>query len=220
MGALLPAAVATAEAHEWVDDDLFEEEERALAGAGEKRRAQFATGRACARSALASLGVAPQAIAVGRDGEALWPPGTIGSITHCDGYAAAAVAARASVATLGIDAEPSRALPRRVSARIASERELAAHAWNGVAREAQLHPETIIFSTKEAVFKAWFTLTGRKLGFAQVEVALDRARRELDARVLAAPAVLEGRPIDVLRGRWCVRDGLVCAAVMLGRGAR
>ncbi|WP_442812969.1 hypothetical protein OG930_28490 [Streptomyces sp. NBC_01799] len=39
------------------------------------------------------------------------PPGVVGSITHCTGYRAAAVALRARVLSVGIDAEPVHRCP-------------------------------------------------------------------------------------------------------------
>ena len=51
--------------------------------------------------------------------EPLWPAGVVGSITHCDGYRAAAVARATDLATVGIDAEPHEPLPDGVLAAIA-----------------------------------------------------------------------------------------------------
>ncbi|HEY3692789.1 MAG TPA: hypothetical protein VGL46_21300 [Pseudonocardiaceae bacterium] len=42
----------------------------------------------------------------------VWPPGVVGSLTHCTGYRAAAVAHRRGVLTVGIDAEPHEPLPQ------------------------------------------------------------------------------------------------------------
>ena len=219
IAALLPAAVASAEAHEPVTDELYPAEERALGAAGLRRRDQFTGGRSCARQALGALGVAPQAIPVGPRGAPVWPPGTVGSITHCAGYCAAAAARSAEVAALGIDAEPDAPLPPRVIARVASERELAAIDHDLVAREGVALGK-LLFSAKEAVFKAWFPLTGRPLGFRDVELAIDLASGRLDAHLLVAPALLDGSEVSTLSGRWCTREGIVCVAVALARAGR
>ncbi len=56
--AILPAAVASADAFSDPPDAfLFPEEEARLARAVPKRRREFTTARACAREALATLGV-------------------------------------------------------------------------------------------------------------------------------------------------------------------
>ncbi|WP_423832395.1 hypothetical protein [Streptomyces manipurensis] len=77
---------------------------------GARRRAQFATARACARRALAGLGREPVALLPGPGGAPQWPSGVVGSITHCEGYRAAVAAPAGVVAALGIDAEPAGAV--------------------------------------------------------------------------------------------------------------
>ena len=89
------------------DTPLLPEEECAVASAVEKRRREFAAGRACARNALAKLGMPEVAIPRGAHGEPVWPAGAVGSITHCDGFCACAVARRELIWSVGIDAEPA-----------------------------------------------------------------------------------------------------------------
>ena len=92
---------------------------RALPGGGGGARARRSRNgaasssppRACAREALARLGVPAQPIPTGSRGEPLWPDGIVGSITHCDGYRACAVAAAADWLTIGVDAELDESLP-------------------------------------------------------------------------------------------------------------
>ena len=105
---ILPdGAIAVEARDDSADAALFPEEEALLASAIEKRRREFATGRMCAHSALQQLGYPAGAILRGSRGEPLWPEGVVGSITHCDGYRAAAVARSQEIVTLGIDAEPT-----------------------------------------------------------------------------------------------------------------
>src|SRR5712691_12919940 len=112
IGRILPPPVRAAEAFaDIAGAPLFAAEQTALAGAGGRRLAEFATGRACARAALAGLGVPAAAIMPGACGEPLWPAGSTGSITHCAGYRACAAGPAAAVAAVGIDAEPNRPLP-------------------------------------------------------------------------------------------------------------
>src|SRR5690242_5958922 len=93
-----------------VDGGLFAEEAAAVAGAVAARRAEFAAGRSAARRALAELGIGPVALPVGERRMPVWPTGIVGSITHCVGLAAAAVAWADDLAALGIDVEPAIAL--------------------------------------------------------------------------------------------------------------
>ena len=104
---------------------LFPAEEAAIARAVAKRRSEFATGRACARAALAKLGLPPVPIVPGLRGAPQWPAGVTGSITHCAGYRASAVARLTDVAGIGLDAEPNDALPGGVLERIAVAQEQA-----------------------------------------------------------------------------------------------
>ena len=210
---ILPAEAATAEAF---DDPpgltLFPEEEAAIARAVAKRRREFTTTRACARTALARLGLPPVPIVPGPRGAPQWPAGVVGSLTHCAGYRAAAVARASTAHSVGIDAEPDQALPQGVLDLIAlrEERlqlaELAA-LWGGV------HWDRLLFSCKESVYKAWFPLARCWLGFDQAEVSIDPDRSAFTARVLVPGPVVEGRELPGFRGRWLARDGLLLTAI-------
>ena len=115
---ILPPAVAAAEAFgDRPDAELFPEEHAVMGRATGKRRGEFATGRACARDALARLGRPPVAILPGDRGAPGWPPGIVGSITHCAGYRAAAVGPAADVLAIGLDAEPDAAAAGRRAGR-------------------------------------------------------------------------------------------------------
>ncbi len=215
--AILPSEVAVVEAFEDLPDvQLFDEEAAVVSRAVDKRRREFTTGRACARRALAGLGRPPVAIPIGQRGEPLWPQGVVGSITHCDGYRACAVAESGTISALGIDAEPHAPLPAGVLALIALPRELAQ--LRELARAVpELHWDRLIFSAKEAVFKAWFPLTHRWLGFEQAVVVIDPDGDTFTARLIAPAVTHDGRRIDSFAGRWRVRDGLVVTAIALRR---
>ena len=97
---ILPSSVVSVEAFaDSLDATLYPEEEAVVARAVAKRRREFTTVRACARTALARLGRPPAPIIPGPRGAPGWPPGIVGSMTHCDGYRACALALAASVHT-------------------------------------------------------------------------------------------------------------------------
>jgi 4'-phosphopantetheinyl transferase EntD len=81
-----------AEAFDDPPDGVLFPEEAAISRAVEKRRRDFRTVRHCSRRALRELGVPPTAVAPGERRKPVWPPGVVGSLTHCTGYRAAAVA--------------------------------------------------------------------------------------------------------------------------------
>jgi 4'-phosphopantetheinyl transferase EntD len=210
---ILPAEVAAAEAFEDAADAvLYAEEQHAIDRAVDKRRREFATGRVCARRALARLGVPPAPIPPGARGAPQWPLGVVGSITHCAGYRAAAVARANDVATVGIDAEPHDALPAGVFGVIATAEERGELAT--LARDAPgVCWDRVLFSAKEAVYKAWFPLTGRWLGFKDATITLHRDGA-FTARLLVAGPMLGGpAPLSAFAGRWLVRDGLLATAI-------
>ncbi|MGH8920694.1 MAG: 4'-phosphopantetheinyl transferase family protein, partial [Actinomycetes bacterium] len=117
---ILPGVVACAEAFDDPPDAvLYPSEEAVISRAVEKRRREFRTVRHCARQALRELGLPPVAVLTGEHREPLWPPGVVGSMTHCTGYRAAAVARSRDLRTVGIDAEPHQPLPPDVLTAIA-----------------------------------------------------------------------------------------------------
>jgi 4'-phosphopantetheinyl transferase EntD len=115
MEELLPSGVVVAE--RWDDDEsafLFPEERAQIVKAVDKRVREFTTARTCARHALGKLGFPPDPILRGSKGEPLWPSCVVGSITHCTGYRAAAVAMQVHLSAIGIDAEIHEPLPHEV----------------------------------------------------------------------------------------------------------
>ena len=164
LSSLLPAEVAVAEAFDDLEDAvLFPGEEAAIERAVPKRRREYTTTRHCARLALARLGLPPTAIRSGGNREPLWPDGVVGSMTHCDGYRAAAVARSGSVAGVGVDAEPHAPLPDGVFDTIARPDEVPMLAALAAARP-EVWWDRLLFSAKESVYKAWFPVAGRWLG--------------------------------------------------------
>jgi 4'-phosphopantetheinyl transferase EntD len=218
---LLPSSVISVETREdRLAVDLFPEEEQALGRAVDKRRREFTTGRACAREALARLGVPSTAVGSGPHGEPLWPSGVVGSITHCEGYRAAAVAPARAVLTIGIDAERDARLSDGVWAEVAhgTERDLRDETTSRM--RGGLHLDAVLFSAKEAVYKAWFPLAGRRLGFDDVDLSLDLVNAEFSARLLVPGTVVDGANLTGFQGRWAVEEEVICTAVVVPASGR
>jgi 4'-phosphopantetheinyl transferase EntD len=221
--------------------ELFPEEEASVGNAVEKRRREFVTVRACARQALQRLGLPPQAIPSGERGEPRWPAGIVGSITHCDGYRACVLAHASSILTVGVDAEPNAPLPDGLLADIARPEERPWLARMGQAAPA-VHWDRLLFSAKEATYKAWFPLARRWLGFEDAIVRIEpqaivriEPQEGVGGKQAVAPRdmgstsgafsvrlLVEGPPLGDRRltgfsGRWLVRDGLVLTAIAMKR---
>ena len=166
---------------------------------------------------MRELGVPPAAVLPGERREPVWPPGVVGSLTHCTGYRAAAVAHQRDVLTVGIDAEPHEPLPPDVADAIALDEELAGLA-ELTAADSAVCWDRVLFCAKETVYKAWFPLTHRWLGFAQASVTIDapmigHTDGAFSARLLVTGPVIAGEQLTRFDGRWLIRDGLVITTV-------
>jgi 4'-phosphopantetheinyl transferase EntD len=212
---ILPPGVAAEEAFADLPDVmLFPDEQAVIARAVERRRTEFATGRACARAALAKLGIPPVPIVPGPRGAPQWPRGVVGSITHCAGYRASAVARDRDVVTIGLDAEPHDKLPDGVLEAVASEGEQAMLAGLAAAEPAVFW-DRMLFSAKESVYKAWFPLAQRWLNFEDAAVDIDPVSRAFTARLLVDGPVVNGAALTAFDGRWLVGDGLIITAIVV-----
>lgn len=205
---VLPPGVEMAEhAGPPLPASLHASEEAGVAHAVPARRAEYAAVRECARAALRRLGHAEAAVPAGPDRAPVWPAGVVGSMTHVDGYRAAAVGRAEDWTGIGIDAEAHAPLPDGVAALVMSDAERAALAGTDPA----LCPDRVLFSAKESVYKVWYPVTRSWLGFEDVEVRLGDG-------TFVARVGRSGLGTDVLHGRWAVGDGLVLTAVALARG--
>ena len=208
---MLPRDAAYAEAFADAPEPLFPEELAALAGAVPKRLREFATARGCARRALAQLGIDRPPMVPGERGMPPWPPGIVGSLTHCDGYRAAVVARADGMRALGIDAEPDEDLPPGVLDVIALPVEQAE--LLDLARwRSDVSWDRLLFCAKEAVYKAWFPLQRSWLGFEDVRITLvPGGRFTVDVLVPVPGAFLSKE--SAVEGRWIARSGFVAAAL-------
>ncbi|MGA3537777.1 4'-phosphopantetheinyl transferase family protein [Micromonosporaceae bacterium DT194] len=211
---LLPPSVAVAVATAADFTGELHPAERAClsATAVESRRREFTAGRVCARRALSALGL-PAAPVTTHDRAPVWPPGTIGSITHTAGYCAAVVAHRHDVRALGVDAEQHRPLGEGVARLICLPEELD---WCAAAPDA-VHWPSVVFSAKESVYKVWHPLAGSWLGFEEARVRPDPGAGTFTALLRPerhAEAAAHGIPTE-LTGRFVVEGGLVRTALYL-----
>jgi 4'-phosphopantetheinyl transferase EntD len=166
---ILPPSAVAAELFGDEPADLFPAEEAVIARAVGNRRREFTSARVCARRALAALGQPPVPLVPGERGAPRWPDGITGSMTHCDGYRGCVAARTTDLASVGLDAEPNDVLPDRVERVVMLPAERAHVAALAAARPAVCW-DRLLFSAKEAVYKAWYPVTGRWLGFEQASI--------------------------------------------------
>jgi 4'-phosphopantetheinyl transferase EntD len=150
----------------------------------------------------------------GSAGAPTWPPGVVGSMTHCANYRAAAVARAQDVIGIGIDAETHAPLPPGVLTTVSlpDERE---HLARLVDQRPDICWDRLLFSAKESVYKTWYPLVGTWLGFEEARVRFRPDTGTLVADLLRPGLDCAGWPVRRLHGRWLVDRGLVIAAVVL-----
>jgi 4'-phosphopantetheinyl transferase EntD len=215
IGQLLPPPVQVGEAFaDRPDVVLYPQESAVIVRAVEQRRREFATVRACARDALSALGVESAPIVPGLRGAPIWPPGVVGSMTHCPGYRGAAVARSTDFSSVGIDAEVDQPLPRGLIDKIMLPEE---HVGLAELDNCGVCPDRLLFCVKETIYKTWFPLTHRYLGFHEACATLHRNGTFTALVRLADPAETSSWP-TTFSGRWLAGNGLVLSASSIAAG--
>lgn len=163
-----------------VEPPLFPGEEQALSPrAVPGRRLQYALGRAAARDALAGLGLPPVAIPRGDGGQPLWPGGIVGAISHSHADVVAIAGRRGDYRGLGVDVEElDRNLDARIARLIARPSEMT---W--VNAEVGLDRLVMLFSAKEAMFKALYPVDQVWFGFGDAELTWNPKRQAFEAEL-------------------------------------
>jgi len=134
----------------------------------ERRRASGAA-RRVARELMNSMGFNGLPILRSTFGAPIWPAGVVGSMAHDDRIAVAAVGLRRDLDAVGIDIEPAAPLPPDMLELIATPREQRMIADNPLG-------ERLLFTIKEAVYKAAYPLDHEFLDFYDIEVDLAGCR--------------------------------------------
>lgn len=139
-----------------------------------KRRREFAAGRSAARDAMAKLGQTPVPVLAGSDRAPVWPKGVRGSISHSSTLCAAALTD--APLWLGLDLEPDSPLNADLLPTICAPTEAAR-----IAGPEQLRLAKLVFSAKEAAYKAQYPATGVVFGFHQFDVIIDLVQNAFTA---------------------------------------
>jgi len=172
------------------------QEADALKGAVPRRLAEFHAGRAAARAAMVTLGLPPRPVPMGPDRAPLWPNGVTGSISHTATTCVAVVGLREVWAGVGVDLEDATALDPLLVGEICTKAE---QRWLGQQPAADRGLlAKLIFSAKEAAYKAQYPLSRTLFGFDALELSIDRTTCRFEARFqddqgpIVAGAVLGG----------------------------
>jgi 4'-phosphopantetheinyl transferase EntD len=191
---------------------LLPEESACVSAAVPSRQNEFAQGRWCARRALAELGIAEVAIPVGPHRAPRWPPGVVGSITHCEGFVGVVLTRAGPARGLGFDAEPATPLGADLEPLICTPAELA---WiTAAAPPSSVGWPKVLFSAKEAIHKCIAPLAGVMLDFREVTVTIRPDRGVFSAR-LADDALRRPPEVSEVSGRFVVTPEFVFTAALL-----
>lgn len=188
--------------------DLFPEELEAVAGAVPRRQYEFATARVLARHAMQALGLVAAPVARGQRREPLWPETVKGSLTHAGDLAVAAVAVAHSVGAVGIDLEVSGRVQENLYDMLFSRSEQAA------IRASRPAVAGLLFSAKEAAYKATFPLAGHFIDFHEVEVEPELAQGRFCLRYLGNREA--NRVMDRGEGYFLFCDTYVLSLFIIG----
>jgi 4'-phosphopantetheinyl transferase EntD len=219
LGSLFPAGAVVAELHGPGDPDLLLATEALhLTRAVPVRWQQFAAGRLCARRALAEFGISDFPIRSAEDRQPIWPSPFVGSITHTDGFAAAAVAERSRIRALGLDSEVIGDVNVEIWPSICTPAEIAwVESRPGAERAAAA---ALIFSAKEAFYKCQYPWVGEALGFHDVWIEATQwgaAGGEFRVHALRPLAIARYARVP-LAGRYLLHHGLVAAGIGVADG--
>ena len=147
-----------------------------------RKQIEFVTGRAAAHVALKQIGLANAfPVLRGQKGEPLWPEGIVGSISHCYPWSVAVAIKGPNLFTVGVDLETTKRMKGTdITELVCSNTELD---W---VRGGNLQERlTMIFSAKEAVYKAFYPLCRRYIDFKDVELTWVPAQSCFHGKFLA-----------------------------------
>jgi len=214
LAGLLPAGVIAAELIGPAPRSVLTAAElQFIAHCAPKRIQDFAGGRACAHRALDELGLPGVSVLAGPRREPVWPAGIIGSITHTQGYAAAAVARQGELRSVGIDCEVMDSVDEDLWTRICTPAEVQRLAQ--LPRDERGRQAALIFAAKEAFYKCQFPLTREWVGFE--DVAIEPLQWPAPAGRLqivpCKPLPLDAAVVAGLVSRFMFRPPWVMAAV-------
>lgn len=209
---LLPGVVETAYAFADQEVVIHEDEKNYVDRAVHSRRQEFSTVRRCARAAIENLGFSSGPLIPGHRGAPIWPNGLVGSMTHCTGFRAAAVARITEIQALGIDAEPNERLPADPGLLDVVALPIEQQRLTSLTRSCpEVAWDRLLFSAKESVYKAWYPSTRRDLTFIDVDIDFEVSTSTFTAKVLLPDSGF----FESLKGRWTMQAGLLVTAICL-----
>lgn len=214
IAAMFPKGVAAFEAQgPCTTDLLFNTELSSIAHAVESRVNEFVLGRVCARAALAELGLPPTPIPTDKNRAPVWPTGFTGSISHTNGYCVAVVGKvkqvnqKTGITAIGLDIEKIGQVLPEIWPSVMVENEISLlKSLEAKNREVF---STVIFSAKEAFYKAQYQLTQDWVDFCDATIDLFTDSFTVNLRNTELP--IAGQALS-FKGRYMISKNQVITA--------
>ncbi|MCP4936778.1 MAG: hypothetical protein GY927_21885 [bacterium] len=170
-----------------------------------KRRNEFLAGRDCALHALHVLGKEKRALGRMDDRRPTWPPGFIGSISHCEGLCLAIVAQTNRWRFIACDVEPNLPLPEDLQSFVLLPTERHAHSCSDL-------PDRLWYGVKESVFKALHGRVGSYFGFEAAEIRFDIKKGQFSSTL--SPWLKTAARIGKLEGHFLVTPRFLVTVIL------
>ena len=197
-------------------DFLFHPEEEVISASfgSSKRRDEFSLGRYCAHRALSKFEL--ESVPILRNTESrepYWPESVRGSITHSEGFAAAAVGMTKDVSGIGIDLESlSRVVDFNIRRHVCVEKER--EFMESLTAEQANRYLRIIFSAKESIFKCFFPISQTYLSFQDAAIIIDEKKFEFSFVLSKACSGITSAGFQH-SGRFSIKDDLLLTSVYI-----
>jgi enterobactin synthetase component D len=171
-----------------------------LQDAAQVRKQEFIAGRYCAIQAAKNIGLTIESLPRASTREPIWPLGITGSISHSKQMAISCISKSSDYLSLGIDSE------ELIKPKIASEVAATIGTQDELAFLASLDFSfglTVMFSAKEALYKALFPLARTFIDFKDVKlISLDPAKGDFELELISSHPLLAkylGRYVGTFR---------------------
>lgn len=162
----------------------------------DKRKREFAAGRACARQALGQLGFDNVLLLSDNDRVPQWPEGIVGSISHTDDCCLAVVKKKEKIVGLGVDVECISSTIFEVASMVCRPNE---QQWLATFDDVDNRMKwlTVIFSAKESVYKSLYPSRREFMNFEDIEIEID-----LSSHGFSVNFVSVASPVPRVEGRY------------------
>jgi enterobactin synthetase component D len=181
--------------------ELMGPETEAMVRASQRRRSEFAAGRAAGRMAMRL----DTPIPMGADRAPVWPSGITGSISHAGDWALAATSHQRRM--IGLDLEPAEPLPEDIVDTVLWDAEKV---WVDQSEDPGLIAR-VVFSAKECAYKAQYPITRRLFGFGVFLITVEGTRFSAEFQQEIG-CFQRG---DVLEGRYSIGGGFILTGIAL-----